>query len=185
MGSPFRSSPLDRGSLAAGESDSFLFCEGLYQPGDDKSTNSVDIAALVVSETRVSSLEKTVKMIGVLQRTAACLLAVMLGLAGLSAGSSPFVALGNQSAQARRCCGSGCGTCSALPCCARPAERHTPVSPASVPQSCSRQIHALLAEFVASAAFLPIKPDEPPCYCSPLPRAGAVPIFQRDCSFLI
>ncbi len=72
-----------------------------------------------------------------------------------------------------------------MPCCAKPAEGHAPIAPCSVPQNCSKEIHALLAHIIVSVSILPTSPKAVSFDLSPLPRAGAVPIFQRDCSFLI
>ena len=124
-------------------------------------------------------------MMAFLKRTTACLLAVVFSLAGFLAGPTSVAAVGTQDLKARRCCGSGCGSCSAMPCCAKPAERHAPITPCSVPQNCSKEIHALLAHVIASVSILPTRPKAFSFDFSPLPRAGAVPIFQRDCSFLI
>ena len=70
-------------------------------------------------------------------------------------------------------------------CCAKPAERHAPIAPCSVPQNCSKEIHALLAYVISSVSTLPTRPKAFSSNYSPLPRTRAVPIFQRDCSLLI
>src|SRR5881396_2072002 len=102
------------------------------------------------------------------------------GVFTMSAGSAP-----NTRGATPGCCCTGCDSthCATPACCAKPADnRSVPVFPRSNSQS---EIQAL-ATAVASVLTLQSPPTvEPPPTGFSFLRAEAVPIFQRDCSYLI
>lgn len=85
------------------------------------------------------------------------------------------------------CCCAGCDFkhCSTPVCCARPPDKPAPFAPAAVPPPFSHERQALAAPVTASLSLPFHQPDEPSAVPSSRARFAAVPIFQRDCSYLI
>lgn len=116
--------------------------------------------------------------------------AITLLLAFVVAWQAFFTAVaagGNAPAAGLGCCCTGCDFkhCSTPACCARPADDRTASAPASAPSRPSNEWQALIPSVIALLA-LPIHPvDEPLAVPSLLRWSAAVPIFQRDCSYLI
>src|SRR5436309_2545524 len=83
------------------------------------------------------------------------------------------------------CCCTGCDFkhCLTPACCARPADQRAPAMPASVPPHPSNEGPALAAAW-STLLSLPLAASthiSPPSF----QQLRAVPIFQRDCSYLI
>src|SRR5437870_3058582 len=85
------------------------------------------------------------------------------------------------------CCCTGCDSmrCATPACCARPSPPPTPSSPARPSSAAQNELQAL----AVSAALLLMLPSIPAndffTTASSLLRVATVPIFQRDCSYLI
>ena len=113
------------------------------------------------------------------------LLGIFLGVTtswqGGSAAGSDFA---RGSAPACHCCNSYPRNCSRPACCASQPDSRAPVSPA-VPHLASGSVWQALAP--ASLTLLTLGPSTLSSFpLAPSPvQAAAVPIFQRDCSFLI
>jgi len=122
-----------------------------------------------------------------LKRTSSALLALVLAIAtgwqgALLADAGQTVPV---SKLVCKCCDFDPAKCATPTCCARPTDNsRAPVTPAVPRPSSGIERHAL-----APAAFtLPTLPPSTlhePALRPPPVQAGAVPIFQRDCSFLI
>src|SRR5437870_5693536 len=104
--------------------------------------------------------------------------------------SVPTVSAGtgaNVSGARSSCCCSGCDSrhCSTPACCAKPADDRTPFAPASLPTPSQNERHALAAS-VSSWLTLPSSPaHELPSQSVSSAAITAVPLFQRDCCYLI
>jgi hypothetical protein len=98
-----------------------------------------------------------------------------------SAGNSPTVV----SHAGCKCCKSGTMKCSMAVCCAGPARPSAPVGPAPLPASSQNEWHVLATS--ASSVLTPpsFSTDEFPSYSPSSAAATAVPLFQRNCSYLI
>jgi len=96
-----------------------------------------------------------------------------------SAGNTPIV-----SHAGCKCCHSGTSKCAMPVCCAQPAN-HVPFAPASLPAPSQNEWHALAAS-VSSALTLPSIPiaGYSPHFVPPV-SPTAIPLFQRNCSYLI
>jgi hypothetical protein len=109
------------------------------------------------------------------------LLALILGWQSGSAVASQDSPL---AAPTCHCCNADRSNCATPACCARPADGRAPATPV-VPRCASgSQWHAIappsLPLLTLARSTLPSVPLAPP----PV-QAEAVPIFQRDCSFLL
>ncbi|MBI1176296.1 hypothetical protein GC207_02530 [bacterium] len=83
------------------------------------------------------------------------------------------------------CCKSGCGKCTTPVCCTKPAENREPFAPASLPTTSQNEWHALAAS-VSSWVTLPSIPVvEFPSPGVPSAPVTVIPLFQRDCCYLI
>jgi len=100
----------------------------------------------------------------------------------ISAGAAP-----NTPGAKTSCCCTGCDSkhCATPACCAKPADNRAPSVPVSPRSNTQKEVQAL-ATGVASVLTLQAPPtvELSPTAFSFL-RAAAVPIFQRDCSYLI
>src|SRR5258708_7943379 len=122
-----------------------------------------------------------------LQRTSSALLALLL--ASATGWQSALLADAGQpvpvSKPVCKCCDFDPAKCATPSCCARPADKNrAPITPAA-PRRCSGiERHAIAAIPLTISALPRFTVDELPSASLPI-QAGAVPIFQRDCSFLI
>jgi hypothetical protein len=100
-------------------------------------------------------------------------------------GLSPFsIVPASSAAPAQSCCSSGCGHCGSTACCARPADNRAPVTPA-VPRCASSQEWLAIAPAPTRLLTLSRSPLNDLSQAPAPIQAGAVPIFQRNCSFLL
>src|SRR5258708_40068841 len=86
------------------------------------------------------------------------------------------------------CCHTDCNSknCSTPACCAKPAENPVPFSPASLPSSSQNEFHALAASAVSLLALLPFcSTVEAPSRAISSASVTAIPLFQRDCCYLL
>src|SRR5438876_216638 len=85
------------------------------------------------------------------------------------------------------CCCTGCDFkhCSTPACCAKPNAPSDPVVPASLPSPTQNEFHALAASLVSLLTLPSLKADELPFRSSSLASQTAIPLFQRNCCYLI
>jgi hypothetical protein len=84
-----------------------------------------------------------------------------------------------------KCCGGKHGKCQTPACCARPADNHAPFAPASLPTPSQNEWHALAAS-TGFLLMLPLPSSNDLPATTILPASfTALPIFQRDCCYLI
>lgn len=120
----------------------------------------------------------------VLQKASSALLALLLTVAtgwpGLSLAESRTA-----SKPVCKCCDYDPANCATPACCARPADNsRAPVAPAAPCPTSGTERHAIAATPLAVAPHAPVALHEIPFAITPV-HGGAVPIFQRNCSFLI
>jgi hypothetical protein len=84
------------------------------------------------------------------------------------------------------CCCSGCDSkhCSTPACCAKPADSRAPVAPASLPVSQNEWL-ALATTISSCLVPLPVQTDELQARWPASVSVTAIPLFQRDCCYLI
>ena len=114
-------------------------------------------------------------------------MAVMLLLGALAWQTLPPEALGTgpvSNAPADTCCGSACGCCKGSACCARPAQPSSSSAPLPASSSSRKDLKALVLPLTATPGlYLPSSGELR--FTAPPSPVVAVPIFQRDCSYLI
>jgi len=122
-----------------------------------------------------------------LQRTSSALLALLLAIAtgwqgALLADAGQTVPV---SKPVCKCCDFDPAKCATPACCAWPADNsRAPVTPAAPRPSSGTERHAL-APAALTLSTLPRSTLDKRAVRPPSVQAGAVAIFQRDCSFLI
>jgi hypothetical protein len=101
---------------------------------------------------------------------------------------SVFLASANTGANARAkgphcCCGSK--NCSTPACCAKPAQNQVPFAPASPPPISKSELQAWAAPVVSTPVLPPRSTNE--LFSRPASSfsASVIPLFQRNCSYLI
>ncbi|HEX3800486.1 MAG TPA: hypothetical protein VH413_17465 [Verrucomicrobiae bacterium] len=111
-------------------------------------------------------------------------LALFLALAVSWQGASAASLNGSPAAQvARKCCAAGCRNCSNTACCKASTDSAYPIAPASV----AFQVH--LEPFISDVIVLP--GFDAVAEAKPWPQnflaasPCAIPLFQRNCSYLI
>ncbi|SRR6266568_813094 len=82
-----------------------------------------------------------------------------------------------------KCCESGCANYPTPACCAKPALPSVPLAPASARSRAQNQWQVLAVSAAASVVPGPQVADPSPA-ASLFIEPKAVPIFQRDCSYL-
>lgn len=85
------------------------------------------------------------------------------------------------------CCCTGCDNkhCATPACCVKGDTPSSPAAPASLPTNSQNEFHALAAS-AASLHTLPVRPAmELPAFALASASVTAVPLFQRDCSYLL
>jgi hypothetical protein len=111
---------------------------------------------------------------------------MVIGLALVSQGLALSTAPISAAQQAAvTCCATGCSKCGSTSCCAASSENRAPAAPATE-RGASQELQALAVTFPKLLTL-----DAPPLHNFSTPAAsaaltdGTVPIFQRNCSFLI
>jgi len=121
-----------------------------------------------------------------LQTISSALLALVLVVATAWQGAS-IASAGRSTPVSKpicKCCHFDPARCATPACCARPADSRAPTAPA-VPRCASgTEWHAIAPALLTLATLPRPNVDTLPHRPHPL-EAGTVPIFQRDCSFLI
>ena len=122
-----------------------------------------------------------------LQKTLSTLLALVLAIAAGWQGASladtgPEVPAPKPTC---KCCDYDPAKCATPACCVRPADNGgAPVVPAPSRPATGIERHAIAASPFALATLPRLALHDLPSASPPI-QAGAIPIFQRDCSFLI
>ena len=83
-----------------------------------------------------------------------------------------------------KCCAADPATCSTPSCCSRPADGRAPAAPAVPRCAFGNEWQAITSASLTIFTLLRPAPHDL-FFRQPLCEAGAVPIFQRYCSFLI
>src|ERR1051326_2132435 len=86
-----------------------------------------------------------------------------------------------------KCCRSGCDSrhCSTPACCAKPADHRVPFAPASPPSVPKNELAALAPSLASVAAPLSLAANQRPSRNALSASVTAIPLFQRDCCYLI
>ena len=88
------------------------------------------------------------------------------------------------SAPTCHCCNSDRTNCATPACCARPSDSRAPVTPAAPRCASGHEWHAIASPSLSVSTLGRLTLRDCPVAPPPV-QAGAVPIFQRDCSFLL
>jgi hypothetical protein len=87
----------------------------------------------------------------------------------------------------KSCCRTGCDSkhCSTPACCVKPESPAAPVAPASLPSTTQNEFQALAATLVSLFTLSSRPASELPARDSSSVSVTAIPLFQRDCSYLV
>ena len=124
-------------------------------------------------------------MLAMLQKSLSALLVFLLCImTGWHGGSAVASQDSSSSASVCKCCDSHRGNCPTPACCVRPTDSRAPAAPATPRSASGNEWHAIPP---TSATLLTLSRStlDPLTTAPPPLHAGAVPIFQRDCSYLI
>jgi hypothetical protein len=85
------------------------------------------------------------------------------------------------------CCRSACASshCSRPTCCAKPPDNRVPPGPAAVPSQTANEWQALPASVSTFLILSSVPAGESSAPARSDLRVAAIPIFQRDCSYLL
>ena len=75
--------------------------------------------------------------------------------------------------------------CATPVCCVKPADHRGPVAPAPLPISCQNEWHAVPATISSWLTLPSLRADELHSHWATPPSVTAIPLFQRDCCYLI
>ena len=95
--------------------------------------------------------------------------------------------VGNASSVEASCCSTGCDSkhCATPACCVKRDAPSSPADPASLPAPAQNELYALVAT-VVSLLPLPVRPANELPTREPSPSSvTAIPLFQRDCCYLL
>ena len=124
-------------------------------------------------------------MLAMLQKSLSALLVFLLCIMtswhGVSAVTSQN---SSKSASVCKCCDSHGGNCPTPACCAQPPDSRAPSTPAAPRSVSGNEWHAIPPEPMEIGAWS-VRASGALKTAPPFIHAGAVPIFQRDCSYLI
>ena len=138
---------------------------------------STPAASTILNDAMTSRIVKT---------AVTALLGFVLACQGVFLSTASAAASSSSTAKVNSCC-HGCGTkhCSTSACCAKPAENQVPLAPVSTPPAQQTQLQALAAP-ITIILILPSDSTRQvvAAFAASFPR-GTVPLFQRDCSYLI
>src|SRR5712675_901820 len=87
----------------------------------------------------------------------------------------------------RSCCCTGCDNkhCATPACCAKRDTPTAPVTPASLPSTSLNELQALAASVVALIALPSRAADKLPARAAVSSSVTSIPLFRRDCSYLL
>jgi hypothetical protein len=86
---------------------------------------------------------------------------------------------------ARKCCGSKHCQCCGQACCAMPTDNRAPVTPAMPPTTSHNEWQALAPSVISVLPLTAPIPNDSSVPTFLLPSMTALPIFQRDCCYLL
>lgn len=163
------------------------FKPGRREKRDDSACESGD-SSPKTRPVQVSS-SGHIQMTALVQRFISVLLAWMLSVAAATPGAAPAshdrASAGSGSAPTCACCNSDPANCVTPSCCPSPDRQRCPEAPPSRPSSGSSELQGLAADLSAVWTLLRSVPNESSTPLISFLPLRAVPIFQRDCSFLI
>jgi hypothetical protein len=93
-------------------------------------------------------------------------------------------AVANAGAKKSHCCCSS-KNCSTPACCAKRNQDQVPGAPASPPPTCQNELQALAAPVASTPVLPPRSTEELFTHVASSFSVRAIPLFQRDCSYLI
>jgi hypothetical protein len=105
-------------------------------------------------------------------------------LLGIILAAYPVVAGSGTSPAVKSCC-HGCRHCCNMACCAAPKAPSAPVAPAPVPSASQNELQALSTSVISLLTPPPLPSNEYPSRFSSSVPMTAIPLFQRDCCYLI
>ena len=86
---------------------------------------------------------------------------------------------------ARKCCDFQCAKCASPGCCAQPSQPSAPLPPALPPSTSHNEWQALAASVAPILALPSRSADELPSSAAWSSSLTAIPLFQRDCCYLL
>jgi hypothetical protein len=100
--------------------------------------------------------------------------------------SSARIGVTTKGAKKSFCC-VGCDNkhCSSQACCVKPESPSAPVAPASLPSTTQNEFQALAATLVSLFTLASRPASDLPARASSSVSVTAIPLFQRDCSYLV
>jgi hypothetical protein len=105
-------------------------------------------------------------------------------LLGIILAAHPVVAISGAPPAAKPCCCKG-GHCCGRACCAASKDTSAPVTPVPVPSNSQNEFQALPASIISLLTLPSLPANEYPSRFSSLVPITAIPLFQRDCCYLI
>ena len=123
--------------------------------------------------------------------TRAIKMAVVVLLGFVLAWQGVFAASATTGTNARvakkSCCCTGCDNkhCATPACCVKRDAPSAPVAPASLPSTSQNEFHALAVAVVSLLPLLPRPANELPAHAPSSSSVTAIPLFQRDCCYLL
>ncbi|MBI3870452.1 MAG: hypothetical protein HY299_18140 [Verrucomicrobia bacterium] len=87
----------------------------------------------------------------------------------------------------RSCCCAGCDNrhCATPACCVKRDTPSVPLAPASLPSASQNEFHALAVSVVALITLPSRQVGDLPACASSIASVTSIPLFQRDCSYLL
>src|SRR5262249_15251217 len=124
-------------------------------------------------------------MSAVFQKGLTVLMALLFASAvGWQSGSLLAVQPSPSSPPVCQCCNADGSNCATPTCCARPSNSRAPAAPVAPRGASGGERHAIVAGGEPLLAFQGLVIEQLRVRPYPI-KAGAIPIFQRDCSLLI
>jgi hypothetical protein len=113
------------------------------------------------------------------------LLGFVLAWQGVFALSAPIGSTARGGKQG--CCRTACDDkhCATSGCCVKRDAPSAPVAPASLPSTSQNEVHALAAPTLSLLALPARAANELPTRAPSPSSVAAVPLFKRDCSYLL
>jgi len=166
--------------LSGRRTDPDVFCQIPQGPARRERPATKRRRLFTRNKESVSQLEAMISRL--VKKAAGVLLGILLAWQSLP---TPSAGMGTGGAKSCCCC-RGCDSrhCSTPACCTKPADNRGPVAPASLPVSQNEWL--ALATTISSWLTLHcIQADELHAHGPASASVTAVPLFQRDCCYLI
>jgi hypothetical protein len=104
---------------------------------------------------------------------------------GLILAAHPFVTVSATSPAAKSCCCKGAHCCCDMACCVAPNAPSAPATPAPVPSTSQNELQVMAIPVVTLLTFPSPPANKYPWRFSSSASMAAVPLFQRDCCYLV